>query len=74
MNNVMEDTQNGMFIPIEKKINLSIKEAAIYSGIGETRIRSMLSERACPFRLMVGNKHLVKRQEFEKFLANVHYL
>ena len=61
-------------IPIKDKINLSIQEASVYSGIGETTIRKMLKERGCTFRLMVGNKHLIKRKAFEQFLEEAHYL
>lgn len=61
-------------IPIWEKINLSIKEAAAYSNIGETTIRDLLHEKGCPFLFKVGSKHLVKRDEFEKFFKNRHYL
>ena len=61
-------------IDIKDKLNLTIKEAVIYSNIGETTIRSLLKERGCPFLLKVGNKQLIKREEFEKYLKNKHYL
>lgn len=61
-------------VKIKDKINLTVKEASIYSNIGETKIRQLLSERACPFLLKIGNKHLVKRSEFEKYLSDKHYL
>lgn len=61
-------------IPIWEKINLSIKEAAAYSNIGETTIRELLHEKGCPFLFKVGSKHLVKRDEFEKFFKNRHYI
>ena len=59
---------------IKDKLNLSIKEASIYSGIGETTIRKLLHEKGCPFLLKIGNKHLVKRKEFERYIENKHYL
>lgn len=61
-------------IPVWNKMNLSIKEACAYSGIGETTLRRMLAERGCPFLLKIGNKHLVKRKEFENYLESIHYL
>lgn len=61
-------------IEIKDKINLTIPEASTYSNIGETTIRKLLSEKACPFLLKVGNKHLVKRVEFEKYLAGKHFI
>ena len=61
-------------IPIWEKYNLTINEAAAYSGIGTSKIRQMLNERGCSFLLQIGNKHLVKRKEFEKYLDGKHYL
>ena len=37
--------------------------------IGINRIDSMLREDGCPFVLFVGSKKLVKRREFEAYLA-----
>lgn len=56
-------------VPIQEKLLLTIKEAAMYSNIGINRIDSMLREEGCPFVLFVGSKKLVKRQEFETYLA-----
>ena len=55
-------------IPIWKKLNLTIKEAAVYSNIGINKIEYLLNNPACNFVLRVGRKRLVKRKEFEKFL------
>ena len=61
-------------IPFWLKLNLTIKEAAVYSSIGESTIRDLLHEKGCPFLFKVKSKHLVKRDEFEKYLKNKHYL
>ena len=55
-------------VPVSEKVTLSIKETAAYSNIGINRIDNMLKQPNCPFVLYVGNKKLVKRREFEKFL------
>ena len=47
---------------------LTIQEAVEYSNIGETTIRKLLHEKGCPFLLKIGNRHLVKRKEFEKYI------
>lgn len=65
---------NKIYIPINQKINLTIQEAVVYSNIGETTIRKLLREKACPFLLKIGNKNLVKRKEFEKYIESKHYL
>ena len=55
-------------VPVSEKVTLTIKETAAYSNIGINRIDNMLKQPNCPFVLFVGNKKLVKRREFEKFL------
>lgn len=55
-------------IPLWTKVNLTIEEASIYSNIGICKIRELLNDPLCDFVLHVGNKKLVKRKEFEKFL------
>ena len=55
-------------IPIWEKVALTIEEASEYSNIGINRISNMLNEISCPFVLKVGNKRLVKRKEFEKYI------
>ena len=62
----MEDNIN---VPISQKLNLTIKEASVYSNIGINKIDSMLRAPNCSFVLYVGNKKLVKRKEFEEFIA-----
>lgn len=57
-------------VPIHLKLALTIKEAAEYSNIGINKIDNMLRAPNCPFALYVGTKKLVKRKEFEQFIAN----
>lgn len=56
-------------IPVDRKMNLTIREAAEYSNIGINKIDAMLKEPGCTFVLFVGSKKLVKRQAFEEFIA-----
>ncbi len=55
-------------VPIDKKLTLTIREAAEYSNIGINIIDSLLKQPNCPFVLFVGTKKLVKRVEFEEFV------
>lgn len=48
-------------IPIWEKSNLSLEEAAAYSGIGINKLREITNEDRCKFVLWVGNKRLIKR-------------
>lgn len=59
-------------VPIYYKLNLTVEEAAEYSNIGINRISTMLNEISCPFILRVGNKRLVKRKEFEKYIEKAN--
>ena len=55
-------------IPIWEKSNLSLEEAAAYSGIGINKLRDLTSDRNCRFVLWVGNKRLIKRRLFDQFI------
>ena len=55
-------------VQIKDKINLTIKEAALYSNIGINKIEELLKNPRCSFVLYVGKKKLVKRKAFEVYL------
>ena len=55
-------------LPIDRKMLLSIREAAEYSNIGINKIDELLKQPNCPFVLYVGTKKLVKRRAFEKLI------
>lgn len=57
-------------VPVWEKVNLTVKEAAEYSNIGEKRIHELARDPKCNFVLFVGNKKLIKRKAFEDFLKN----
>lgn len=61
-------------IPIYHKINLTIKEAAEYSNIGENKLREMVKMPHCPFLLMSGRNVLIKRTAFEKYLETHDFI
>ena len=55
-------------LPIDRKMLLSIREAAEYSNIGINKIDELLKQPNCPYVLYVGTKKLVKRRAFEEFI------
>lgn len=55
-------------VPIWEKSNLTVEEAAAYTGIGINKIREMSSGDKCPFVLWVGNKRLIKRRKFDEYV------
>lgn len=63
----MDETKEKL--PIDRKLVLSIREAAAYSNIGINKIDSLLRSPNCPFVLYVGSKKLVKRKEFEEYIS-----
>lgn len=57
-------------VPIWEKSNLTLKEAARYSGIGINQLRDMSNEPDCDFVLFVGRKRLIKRVMLDKYLES----
>ena len=55
-------------VPIWEKVALTLEEAAAYSNVGINRIREITNNENCPFVLFVGNKRLIKRKPYEKYL------
>ena len=45
-------TENKIIIPIWKKSNLTVEEAAAYCGIGSRKLREMSDSEFCPFVLL----------------------
>ena len=57
-------------IPIWKRYLLSVTEAAQFYHIGEKRLRQIVDIHPNgEFYLLVGNKVLFKKEQFEQFLA-----
>lgn len=59
-------------IPFWEKSNLTLEEAAAYSGIGINKLRALSNEEDCPFVLWVGNKRLLKRRKLDEFLNGAY--
>ncbi len=55
-------------IPIWEKSNLTLVEAAAYSGIGINKIRNITNEDNCDFVLWIGTKRLIKRRLFDEYI------
>lgn len=58
----------GIDVPIWEKLNLTIEEASKYSNIGVSTLRDIVNKNDT-FVLHVGNKKLIKRKEFEQWIA-----
>lgn len=58
-------------VPIWEKSNLTLEEAAAYSGIGINKLREITNEPGCNFVLFVGTKRLIKRRLFDAFIEKI---
>ncbi len=61
-------------VPIWKKLNLTVEEAAEYSNIGVNKIREISNDDNCPFVLWIGNKRLIKRRKFDEYIGKAYSL
>lgn len=71
----MESRHNltGKFqVPIWHKTNLSIEEAAAYSGISRDKLYEMTNREDCPFVLWIGNRRLIKREVFDEYIKKAY--
>lgn len=61
-------------VPIWEKSNLTLEEAAAYSGIGINKLRDLTNGERCKMVLWVGSKRLIKRKLLDKFLEDAYTL
>ena len=61
-------------IPIWEKSNLTLEEAAAYSGIGVNKLRELTNDKRCNFVLFIGNKRLIKRRLLDQYTEQVSAL
>ena len=66
----MANDEKELDIPIWLKTNLTVEEAAAYTGIGMNKLRELSDSDACDFVLWIGRKRLLKRKKLEEFLEN----
>ena len=61
-------------IPIWGKSNLTLEEAAAYSGIGINKLRQLTDDDNCEFVLWIGTKRLIKRRKFDEYIEKLYAL
>lgn len=61
-----------LHIPFWLKSNLTVEEAAAYSGVGRSKLRELSDDENCSFVLWVGNKRLIKRRLLDEFLDSMY--
>ena len=61
-------------VPIWEKSNLTLEEAAAYSGVGVNKLREISDDADCDFVLWIGAKRLLKRKRLDLYLDCVSVL
>lgn len=61
-------------IPIWEKSNLTLEEAAAYSGIGINKLQKMCEDVNCKFVLYNGSKKLIKRKKLDEYTERAYSL
>ncbi len=56
-------------IALKDKPTLTIEEAASLYNIGEHKLRELTDSDTCNFVLYVGRKRLIKRKQFDDYIA-----
>ena len=59
-------------IPILEKSNLTLEEAAAYSGIGINKLRKLTESEQCSFVLWNGTKRLIKRRKLDEYMDRMY--
>ena len=68
------DKDSSLYVPIWEKSNLTVEEAASYSGIGRDKIKEISNGDNCPFVLWIGTKRLIKRKQFDAYIDKMFSL
>lgn len=66
-----QETIREIDIPISQKYMLSINEASAYFNIGVKKMRRMAEDNEGEFSLFMGNRYLICRSKFEKYLQGL---
>ncbi len=61
-------------VPIWEKSNLTLDEAAAYTGIGINKLRTLTDKEDCEFVLWIGTKRLLKRKKLDEFIERAYSL
>lgn len=59
-------------VPIWEKSNLTLEEAAAYSGVGINKLHSLSDRERCQFVLWIGSKRLIKRRRLDEYLDKAY--
>ena len=55
-------------MPLEHKPILTLREASLYTGISEEKLKEITNPYACPFVLWMGYHRFIQRKVFDEFI------
>ncbi len=67
MQEIKTKTEN-VTVPVSEKYMLTIREASVYFNIGIKKMRRLAEDNAGRFAVFSGNRYLIIRAKFEKFV------
>lgn len=67
----MNKAERQELVPVWQKSNLTIEEAAVYTGIGVNKLRELSDSDSCDFVIWIGRKRLLKRKKLDEYLEKV---
>ena len=63
------DTTENTLVPVSEKYTPTIKEAASYFNIGTKKMRRLAEDNRGRIAVFSGNRYLIIRPQFEKFIS-----
>lgn len=66
MNNI--ETEAEVRLSVSEKYLLTIREAAVYFNIGIKKMRRLAEDNLGGFAVFSGNRYLINRTKFERFI------
>ena len=61
-------------IPMGERLNLTLQEAVVYTGLGREKLREITDQEDCDFVLWIGRKRLLKRKKLEEYIEKAYSL
>ena len=68
MNEFAAETEGKTAIPVSEKYMLTMREASEYFNIGIKKMRRLAEDNIGRFAVYSGNRYLIIRTKFEKFI------
>ena len=59
-------------VPVWEKTNLTLEEAAAYSGIGIHKLRELSDKEDCEFVIWIGTKRLLIRRKLDEYIERAY--